>query len=144
MFRRFLLRLYPGLLSTLVVLAILWLTLAPHPLPDDDIPMFENADKVVHALMFGGLVFALVFDRELLGVRRWLRGAVRASIGDRWLLIVFAVGSSAFGGVIELLQGAMGLGRGCDPWDFVADAVGAVVFAVISPWIVRRLLGRSL
>jgi hypothetical protein len=36
----------------------------------------------------------------------------------------------------------MDLGRGCDIFDFIADAIGAVVFALISPKIVVWLLNR--
>jgi hypothetical protein len=160
--RKFLLKIYPGLFTALVVLAILWLTLAPHPLPSDDIPMFEGADKVVHALMFGGLVFALTFDRRLFAHRRQLaafrtadnqatpsslhaeatRGGSQSAMAGWMVLLCFAVASSLFGGVIELLQDAMGLGRGGDVWDFCADTVGALFFAAISPWFVAKFLGK--
>lgn len=71
MLQKYLSRVCPGIFSSIVVIAILWLTLAPHPLPESDVPLFEHADKVVHALMFGGLVFALIIDRELLRQRRY-------------------------------------------------------------------------
>jgi hypothetical protein len=58
------------------------------------------------------------------------------------VLLCFAVASSLFGGVIELLQDAMGLGRGGDVWDFCADTVGALFFAAISPWFVAKFLGK--
>ena len=42
--------------------AVLWLTLAPQPLPDLDVPPFDGLDKVMHAVMMGGLAGAFMFD----------------------------------------------------------------------------------
>jgi hypothetical protein len=141
MIPRFLLKMQPGLFTAVVVIAILWLTLAPHPLPDTDVPMFENADKVVHALMFGGLVFAMVLDRELYNHQVYEQTGVLPKKHAR-VMVLFVVASVLFGGLIELLQAWMDLGRGCDFYDFIADAIGAVVFALISPKIVVWLLNR--
>lgn len=55
----------PFIFSAIVLTAILWLTLSPDPLPDNDLPLFEGMDKIVHACMFGGLYFALRFDLTL-------------------------------------------------------------------------------
>lgn len=41
--------------------------------------------------------------------------------------------STLAGGAIELLQGAMQLGRGADWYDLLADAVGALVAFFIAP-----------
>lgn len=139
MLNSFLSKLYPGLLSGLTVLAILWLTLAPHPLPDNDIRMFEHADKLVHALMFGGLVFSMVVDRELWYKRRYEQTG-RLPRKRTSTLLLFAIGGTLFGGAIELLQGAMELGRGCDPVDFLADAAGAFLSAFLSPRIADFIL----
>ena len=54
-----------GLCTILVTGAILWLTLAPHPLPESDMPVIPGMDKVVHGCMFGGLYFILAFDALL-------------------------------------------------------------------------------
>lgn len=128
-------KLKPFILSTLCIAAILWLTLAPHPLPDDDIPAFPGADKLAHACMFGGLYFLLYIDLELLQRHKKLpSGHPR-----RWDFAagVFAV---ALGGAIELLQEAMGLGRGCEPLDFAADTAGVVVSAFLSPVVAPLFL----
>lgn len=45
----------------------------------------------------------------------------------------------AFGGGIELVQGAMDMGRGCDVWDFVADTAGVALSLAVTPVIVRWL-----
>ena len=103
-------------LTTVCFLAICWLTLAPHPLPDNDIPLFPGADKLVHAIMFGGFTFCIILDWN----RRhgWPAAIVRAD----WLAPFCA---SAFGIVTEILQQEMHAGRSGDVWDLVADITGA-------------------
>lgn len=133
-------RIWPGVLTAVVAGAILWLTLAPQPLPEADIPVFEGADKVVHGLMFGGLVFAMVFDREVWLMRHRLSPDFRK---ERYFIALFFLLAVLAGGGIELLQGAMGAGRSCDGADFLADAAGAFLSALVSPEIVRRLAGRQ-
>lgn len=140
MFQKTLSRLSPGLLTSVVTLAILWLTLAPHPLPEADVPLFPHVDKVVHVLMFGGLVFAMVVDRELWRCRRYQQSG-RLPLKGVGSLVCFAVAATLLGGVIELLQGCMGMGRGCDPVDFLADGVGAALSAMVSPRVASLLLG---
>lgn len=115
-----LLRVPRWLLTVLCVMAILYLTLVPRPLPDNDVEWWPHTDKVVHALMFGGLYFCAAVDL-------W-RGR-RAPYGRRLLL---ALGVATFGGVIELLQGAMHMGRGADVLDLLADALGALLATLIA------------
>lgn len=125
----------PFVFTVIVVGAILWLTLSPNPLPDNDLPMFEGADKIVHGLMFGGLYFAMCFDCILLGIRR--RQSVKTVKPP--MSLVLALVSVAFGGVIELVQGSMDMGRSCDAVDFVADAAGVLLSVVVSPFVLRRV-----
>lgn len=140
MLQKTLSKLSPGILSSVVILTILWLTLAPHPLPEADVALFPHVDKFVHAVMFGGLVFAMVVDRELWRNRRYhLTGRMpRKGIGS---LLCFVVTATMLGGVIELLQAWMGMGRGGDPVDFLADGAGATLSALVSPRMASLLLG---
>lgn len=132
--QKYLTRLYPGILSVIVFAAILWLTLAPQPLPDTEISLFEHADKVVHALMFGGMVFAMVFD-----VRLWCYRQ-RKVCDDKKTVLMISIVVSIYGGVVELLQTAMCLGRGGDIVDFFADIIGVVMSVYLSPRVVAWLL----
>lgn len=142
MLQKYLSRVYPGILSSLTVLAILWLTLAPHPLPDSDVSLFEHADKVAHALMFGGLVLSLVVDRELYRNRIYQQTGRLPRQGNLRSLLMIALTAIAFGGLVELLQAAMDMGRGCDPVDFLADVAGVLIFATFSPRLAVLLLHR--
>ena len=101
--------------SALVIGAVLYLTLFPKPLPDNDIQFWEHTAKLVHGLMMAGTYWAIAFD-----IGRGRRLSLRARM---WLM----VGIIAFGGAIELAQGAMGFGRGASWGDFAADVAGALL-----------------
>lgn len=138
--RRWLAAVPAGVLTGVTVAAILWLTLAPHPLPADDIPMIPGLDKVVHACMFGGLYFMVCVDVAI--ARTVRKKAVFPLL--RWkTAVMLAVAVTAFGGVIELAQGAMGIGRGCDAADFAADAAGVALAVWLTPRVVRWLCFRG-
>lgn len=143
MLQRYITHLCPGLLSSLAVLLILWLTLLPDPLAGADPGMFDfpHADKVLHALMFGGLVFALLLDRELFSQRRYEQTGrfVAEGLSGRLILTILAI---SFGGLIELLQGVMDMGRGAEWADFLADSLGAIISMVVSPRIIALLMER--
>ena len=119
--RSLLTKLPPWCLSILCLSAILWLTLAPKPLGDLEPPLFEGADKLAHAIMFGGLTAMLILDR----VRR-----------DRWhpastdFVWNAAIASALLGILIEVAQHLMGLGRGFDKMDIFADLDGAALTAL--------------
>lgn len=134
------LRLLPSGLLTAAVLGLLfWLTLAPHPLPEEDIPAFPGADKVAHAVMFGGVYFVMMFDWT--GWKR-RRGDKTATAGTGVALAAAGM-CVALGGGIELLQEGMGLGRGCEWWDFVADIAGVALSVWVSPPVIRWLEGQG-
>lgn len=118
------------LYTVIVTLAIIYLTLVPKPLPDIQMPLWEHTDKVVHALMFGGFVAACCLD--------YMRKKQISHISKRIMLTIIII-ATAFGGIIEILQNAMGVGRSGDYFDLIADFAGIIIFAAISPATVRRL-----
>lgn len=120
--RRLLDRLPAWMLTGIVLAAVLWLTLAPKPLGDTDLPLFPGADKVVHALMFGGICIAVFLDLS--------RGPEYRRVRRRTAWLTMA-GSTLLGIVIEFIQGAMHMGRGFDPFDMLADFIGALVFTLL-------------
>lgn len=127
----------PWILTIIVSLAILYLTLVPQPLPDDTPKLFPGADKVVHALMFGGLTFVILLDRHRRGNYR-LNGADSRNtfwqpLSKKFVWTVAAVSALA-GIIIECLQWAMGLGRGFEVGDILADTIGSFVFAAL--WLI--------
>ena len=117
-----LLRLPRWLLSAVCLALILYLTLVPKPLPDNDMQLCEHTDKLVHAIMFGSLYVCAVID--LWRLRRYppLRPA-----------LALALGVASVGGIIEMAQEGMALGRGGSVADFMADIAGIVI-----AWAVMR------
>lgn len=127
---RLLLRLPQWALTAVCVAAVLYLTLFPHPLPDNDLRLWEHTDKVVHALMMAGVVWCAALD-----LMRRSRSTLRPLRLRELAAITFTV--ILFGGAIELAQRAMELGRGADWADWAADSIGAVAAALITwrvPW----------
>ncbi len=117
---------FPGYqLTAVVVCVILYLTLLPQPLGEEEFPLFEGADKVIHFIMFGGLTGTFIFDRWRMYKTLSLRGA-----------LLTALCSALFGGVIEWLQYAMALGRaGNDIYDALANTLGAFTAVPICRWL---------
>ncbi len=105
-------KLWAGLSVVLLVVS-LWFALKPIT-PDEEnwldwLSFLTASDKVVHAEAFFGL--GLWFG-ALAGPNHWRR------VGLLLLL---------YGALVELLQGAMALGRTADLWDLAADAGGVVL-----------------
>ena len=118
----------------IVVAVILYATLFPDPAGVDDLPLIPHIDKLIHAIMFGGLAGALAFD--------YSRSHNIPKPSPR-TMAAFAIASTLVGGGIELLQDAMQLGRGADWFDFLADAVGALVAYFAAPPAIARCLKSS-
>ncbi|MCM1111421.1 MAG: hypothetical protein NC336_09440 [Clostridium sp.] len=111
----------PGwLLTVLAVGLMLWLTLSPQPLPENDIELFPGADKLVHGLMFGGIAW-------LAGIDFIVRGERHRSCNPLAVFVVAAVAASLLGGAVEILQEGMALGRSGDLADWLADTAGAAL-----------------
>ena len=110
--------------SIIVVLAILYLTLVPRPLPELDIPLFPGADKVVHAIMMMGMMWCIALDLMR-------HKSLSSAVAPKSRLVITLLCTIAFGGAIELVQGAMKMGRGEDIYDFLADVIGAIIGYVV-------------
>lgn len=122
--------------SALTVIFVLWATLAPNPTPDLDITGFlgKYADKIIHAIMMGGITGAIIFDY----MRRRVNGQPRTI--KHTTILWIAVGVLIFAAIDECAQGAMGLGRTTDPMDFVADAAGILIATLTAPAACRYVI----
>ena len=113
------------LTSAVVTAGVLYLTLAPRPFGSVRIPLFEGADKVVHFMMFFAMAFAYHFD--------FRRG--KKPVDEARLMGWIFVSLSAFGGLIELAQWKMLMGRSGDWYDLLADIAGTV-YGIILAWLI--------
>ncbi len=118
-------RLLPAWMLTMVSgVAIIWLTLSPRPLGDTGISLFPGADKLAHAILFGGFAVCMLVDwRRYCPCRRNMARRVVLSVAFSFL----------FGIVIEFMQGWMNLGRSFDVADIGADFVGCILTGLL--WI---------
>ena len=117
-------------LTIIALIVFAWLTLAPDPLPDNDVGMwFEGVDKVVHGLMLWGVTCAVTFDYIRSNRRVTLRVA---AIMFAWLIALSAAD--------ELAQSAMNIGRTGDALDLIADLIGIIVGLLTGPPITIRIL----
>lgn len=122
-------RWWPTILTLAVVL---YATLWPDPAGSDVGGLFEGADKLIHAIMMGGLLSAILFDRRRAGrilTRRYVLIAVAA-------MFVFAVFD-------EVAQGAMQLGRSFEAFDLLADWGGIVIAALTAPPVIKRIFRKK-
>ena len=105
-------------ISTLLMIG--WLTLAPKPLGDTSVSLFPDADKLVHAVMFGMLTIGILADRQR--QTGWKEIPV-------WMATLAVAVASGTGAGIEFLQEIMGLGRTFETADMIADAGGSMIAA---------------
>ena len=94
-------------------------------IPDVNVPL---ADKWVHFILFGGFCFfwLLAFpDYRFRSLAGWFLAGVATGIA------------------VELLQGALTfLGRSADPYDVLADSIGAIL-GVILFFVVAKITNRA-
>jgi glycopeptide antibiotics resistance protein len=93
-------------------------------LPGNDLPSLSpyweayHPDKIVHMGMFGMLMLLLTAGSYYKG------GKIAVS---KQLIFIYFITTTALGGIIELLQKWVFIGRSCDIQDFFADAVGVIL-----------------
>lgn len=116
--RKFLGKIPDGVFTIIFICLILYATLFPQPLPVNNGFFFPGMDKIVHFIMFFVLSIGVWFDyaKKIYPKRINMHNFIWCA-----LLIV------GFGGLIEILQGLMGLGRTASWGDFIADAIGAII-----------------
>ena len=97
---------------------------------EEEFYLFEGADKLVHGCMYLGLVWIGCFD------------IYRVSKFTAPKLILLVCGAIVWGGLMELLQGAMSMGRSADWYDFLANSCGAILGLILGansvPYLFRK------
>lgn len=115
------------LLSYRLSLTMVMGTLAACLLPANKFPEVSVAfvDKYTHVLLFLGVSISLWMESEL---------AIMRAAQQRW----WCIGAPLLlGGIIEVLQATMTTTRSGDWLDFLADAIGVAVAALLFHFILR-------
>lgn len=107
---------------------VLYATLWPDPAGADDVMIFPGADKLIHAIMMGGLLSAILFDKRRSGSLLTNKYITYAA----GIIIIFSVFD-------EVAQSLMGLGRSSDFLDFLADAGGVILASLLAPPVINRI-----
>ncbi len=131
--RNLLFRLPAYSLSAICFATICYLTLVPHPLPENDLSLIPGIDKIVHAIMFFGLNLCLLADIYRRDIKR---NSTPQAITLRSRVIATILASLA-GIAIEVLQEVMHIGRSGDYIDLIADIAGVAIATFTAPMILK-------
>lgn len=120
-----------GLLWALVIMILCGIP--GSDLPHSDFLELLNFDKFVHASIFFVLVILLIngFGRQ----------SSFALLRESPMITAFVL-AAAYGGIIEILQGAIFEERTADVFDFIANSFGACVGLLLYRQVYRHLLSR--
>ena len=120
-----------GLMSLVITAIIVYLSLDSNPFNMGKIHLFRGSDKVVHVLMY--FVCAVVYLLDFAKFRFPHKTRFSQELAVTSCAIIL-------GGLMEVAQLVMDNGRGYDPLDWLADAVGAMLgFAVLHYWFMHKL-----
>ena len=112
--------------SILIISGILYLSFAP-PSEFKGIPTFENEDKLVHIIMYGGLTCVLIFD-----FRQYAKNNPLSSLA---FILICLLTPVILGGVVEILQPIYFAPRTADWFDWISDITG-----VLLGWLAMKLI----
>ena len=104
--------------SILIISIILYLSFAP-PSTFNGVPTFENEDKLVHLLMYGGLTGILIFD-----FRRYAKKNAMTIVAFIIICLLFPV---FLGGAVEILQPMYFAPRTAEWADWFSDIAGMLI-----------------
>lgn len=113
--------------TILIVIAIGYLSLAPQTevIPNEVVNEF-NIDKVFHGLAYMVLALVMYFDYSRQGKRR-----------SRVFAIISAVSATLYGGAIELVQKYLTTYRTGNWYDWLGDAIGAIIALIVLLLLIR-------
>lgn len=118
--------------TALVLIVITYLSLAEDPMHAQELHLFKGADKLVHGCMYLALVVVGCFDMHRVGLHP-----------TRTSCVLWTAVAVAWGGLMELLQGALTVGRTADWFDFLANTCGALVGLLLSLYVLPAILNRK-
>ncbi len=109
-------------------------------IPGRDIPHISflemlSFDKFVHA----GIFFTLI----LLTIRGLLLQTtfVKLKQNAKWAALIICI---IYGGILEILQGFLFVGRSADVFDFLADSFGSTLGLLMYSWIEKIFLKKNI
>ena len=120
--------------SIIIISIILYLSFAP-PSTFKEVPSFENEDKLVHLLMYGGLTCILIFD-----FRQFVKSYRIPRFSFVLICIILPV---LLGGAVEILQPMYFAPRTADWIDWFSDIAGVLMGWFAMSFILPKLFNRN-
>lgn len=117
--------------SALTLAVVIYATLFPDPVGAEELPPIPHIDKLIHAVMMGGLFGAIVFDTQRCNRDKKLKPR---------FLVVTALAVTAFSIADEIAQASLIEGRSGDILDLAADWAGIAAAYFLAPPVVRKVL----
>ncbi len=117
--------------TALVLAVIAYATINDDPTPDINFSVIPHLDKIIHAIMFGGLAGAAFFD---------LQRSDRSLHRGRLAMAVICLAAAAVGALDEVAQSTLTAVRSGDILDWLADCTGIAVAFFAAPPAVRSVL----
>ena len=121
----------PNIPALIWVFIILLLTLLPgdaFPDPPKFMDMFQP-DKIVHLIMFSTLMILLL---------NGFRKQTKYPLLSRFYVVIPLAFGIFLGGITEILQGIMDIGRTASVYDFIANAIGCILGIYIYKFLNKR------
>ena len=119
--------------SIIIISVILYLSFAP-PSTFKGVPAFENEDKIIHMLMYGGLTWMLIFEFKQYAKKNFM--SAFAFFGICIFLPIF------IGGAVEILQPMYFAPRTAEWFDWFSDITGVLVgwsvYQLIFPRLIKK------
>lgn len=93
------------------------------PINEEKINLFENADKILHALIFGIMTLLVILLIKSI-----------SKIPIRAIYAIAILGTTCFGAIMEIVQ-LQFFERQCDFYDVIANSTGSIIGAIIFPYV---------
>ena len=122
-------------ISTVVLLLIIYISLDSNPLDINSIILFEGADKLIHFIMYFVLCSAYIIDYAK------SRMPHHTKIGPE---ISFGCLCIAIGMLLEIMQATITEFRTFDTYDLIANTLGAIVGFLVMHFYGLHKLRRSM
>lgn len=133
--KKFINKIPSGLLSLITFVVIIYVSLDNNPFEINQVQLFEGADKIIHALMYGFLVMVMIYESSKF---------LYFEEPDFISYILLIMMSFLFSVSMELLQEIMEIGRHMDIYDIIANLRGIIIGSLVMKFGLLDLINKKL
>lgn len=133
--KKFINKIPSGLLSLITFVVIIYVSLDNNPFEINQVRLFEGADKIIHALMYGFFVMVMIYESS-----KYLYFEEPDFIS--YILLIMM--SFLFSVSMELLQEIMEIGRHMDIYDIIANLSGIIIGSLVMKFGLLAFIERKL